>query len=35
MYVYGVSLFYVYCSDCVAVCREVCCVGAVVKDGVF
>ena len=24
--------FYVCCSDCVGVCRNVCCVAAVVKD---
>ena len=27
--------FYVCCSDCVAVCRNVCCVAAVVKDSVL
>ena len=27
--------FYVYCSDCVEVCRNVCCVVAVVNDSVF
>ena len=27
MYVYGAYLFYVCCSDCVAVCGNVCCVG--------
>ena len=31
MYVYGASLFYVGCSDCVGVCGNVCCVAAVVK----
>ena len=31
VYVYGACLFYVCCSDCV----NVCCVAAVVKDGVF
>ena len=31
MYVYGACLFYVCCSDCVGVCRNVCCVAAVVK----
>ena len=29
MYVYGACLFYVYCSDCVGVCGNVCCVAAV------
>ena len=28
-------LFYVCCSDCVGVCRKVCCVAAVVEDSVF
>ena len=32
MYVYGTSLFYACCSDCVVVCGNVCCVAAVVKD---
>ena len=32
MYLYGTSLFYVCCSDCVGVCGNVCCVAAVVKD---
>ena len=27
--------FYVCCSDCVGVCRNVCCVAAVVKNSVF
>ena len=27
--------FYVCCSDCVGVCWNVCCVGAVVKNSVF
>ena len=27
--------FYVCCSDCVGVCRNVCCVAAVVKDRIF
>ena len=27
--------FYVWCSDCVGVCGNVCCVAAVVKDSVF
>ena len=27
--------FYVYCSDCVGVCGNVCCVVAVVEDSVF
>ena len=27
--------FYVCCCDCVWVCRNVCCVAAVVKDSVF
>ena len=27
--------FHVYCSDCVGVCGNVCCVAAVVKDRVF
>ena len=27
--------FYVWCSDCVGVCVNVCCVAAVVKDSVF
>ena len=31
MYVYGAHLLYVRCSDCVGVCRNVCCVAAVVK----
>ena len=35
MYVYGVCLFYVCCSDCMGVCGNVCCVAAVVKDSVF
>ena len=28
-------VFYVCCSDCVGVCRNVCCVAAVVEDSVF
>ena len=33
MYVYGACLFLlVCCSDCVGVCRNVCCVVAVVKN---
>ena len=32
MYVYGACL---YCSDCVGVCGNVCCVAAVVKNSVF
>ena len=37
MYVYGACLFYVCCSDCGggAVCENVCCVAAVVKESVF
>ena len=35
MYVYGARLFYVFCSDCVGVCGNVCCVTAVVKNSVF
>ena len=35
MYVYGACLFYVCCSDSVGVCRNVCCVAAIVKDSVF
>ena len=35
MYVYGACLFYVYCSDCVGVCRNVCCVATVVKNSAF
>ena len=35
MYVYGASLFYVCCSDCVGICVNVCCVAAVVKDSGF
>ena len=35
MYVYGTCLFYVYCSDCVGVCRNVCYVSAVVEDSVL
>ena len=35
MYVYGTCLFYVCCSDCVGVCRNVCCVAAIVKDNGF
>ena len=31
MYVYGTVCFYVWCSDCVGVCGNVCCVAAVVK----
>ena len=31
MYVYGTFLFYVFCSDCVGVCGNVCCVSAVDK----
>ena len=27
--------FYVFCSDCVAVCGYVCCVAAVVKNSAF
>ena len=27
--------FYVCCSDCVGVCGNVCCVAAIVKDGVL
>ena len=27
--------FYVWCSDCVRVCGNVCCVAAVVKNSVF
>ena len=34
MYVYGASLFYVFCSTCVWVCGNVCCVAEVVKDSV-
>ena len=34
MYVYG-ACFYVGCSDCVGVCRNVSCVVAVVKDSGF
>ena len=33
MYVCGAGLFYVCCNDCVGVCRNVCCLAAVVKDG--
>ena len=32
MYIYGACLFYVWCSDCVGVCGNVCCVAVVVKD---
>ena len=32
MYVYGVCLFYVFCSNCVGVCGNGCCVAAAVKD---
>ena len=35
MYVYGACLFYVCCSDCVAVCEKVCCVAAVVENSLF
>ena len=35
MYVYGIYLFYVCCSDCVGVCGNVSGVAAVVKDSVF
>ena len=35
MYVYGICLFYVCCSDCVGVCWNVCWVAAVVKDSFF
>ena len=35
MYVYGACLFHVCCSDCVGVCRNVCCVAAVVKNSVL
>ena len=35
MYVYGACLFYVWFSDCVGVCWNVCCVPAVVKDSGF
>ena len=35
MYVYGVCLFYVCCSDYVVVCGNVCCVAAVVKYSGF
>ena len=27
--------FYVWCSDCVVVCGNVCCVAAIVKNSVF
>ena len=29
------SFYFVCCSDCVGVCGNVCCVAAVVKNGVF
>ena len=32
MYVYGACLFYVWCSECVGICGNVCCVAAVVKN---
>ena len=35
MYVYGICLFYVCCSDWVWVCGNVCCVADVVKDSVL
>ena len=35
MYVFGTCLFYVCCNDSVGVCRNVCCVAAVVKESVF
>ena len=31
MYIYGASLFYVYCSGCVGVCGNVFCVVAIVS----
>ena len=34
-YVYGTCLFYVYCSECVGVCGNVCCVATVVEESVF
>ena len=35
MYVYGACLFYVCCSDCVGVYRNVYCVAAVVENSFF
>ena len=35
MFIYGASLFYVCCSDCVDVCGNVCCVATVLKDSEF
>ena len=35
MYVYGTCLFYVFCSDCLGFCGNVCCVAAVLKESVF
>ena len=35
MYVYDARLIYVCCSDCMMVCRNVCCVAVVVKDSVL
>ena len=35
MYVYGACWFYVCCNDSMGVCRNVCCLVAVVKDSEF
>ena len=35
MYVYDACLFYVCCSDCLLLCKNVCCVAAVVENSVF
>ena len=35
MYVYGICLFYVCCSDCVGFSGNVCCKTAVVENSIF
>ena len=35
MNVFGASMFYVSCRDCVGVCRNVSCAAPVVKDSVL
>ena len=35
MYVYDTCFFYVCCSDCVGICKNVCCVVAVVENSRF
>ena len=31
----GYVCFYVRCSDCVGVCRNVCCIAGIIKDNGF